>query len=329
MMFEQKRIFCSGGTGSWGQELTKQLLKQNPEHVIIYSRCEENQVNMQREFADDRLKFVIGDVRDKEALYDAMYGVDYVFHAAALKHVPICENQVSEAIKTNIDGTRNIIDCSIKHKVKKFINISTDKVVDPANLYGLTKSIAEKLTIQANCQTKDTDFIITRTGNVLGSNGSIVPYVIDQIITKNEVKITDKNMVRFFLTLNQAIELLFFAIENGRGGEIFVRDIPAFYVLDLIELLIENYGDKNTKIEISGIREGEKVNESLISEYEVKSMAVADYNLVPEYFKILPQLKTGRNYGLINGTKYDRIISEDRIESKEILKQLLKEGGLI
>jgi UDP-N-acetylglucosamine 4,6-dehydratase len=323
MMFEQKRIFISGGTGSWGQELTKQLLKQNPERIVIYSRCEENQVNMQREFADDRLKFVIGDVRDKEALYDAMYGVDYVFHAAALKHVPICENQVFEAIKTNIDGTRNIIDCSIKHKVKKFINISTDKVVNPANLYGLTKAIAEKLTIQANCQTKDTDFIVTRTGNVLGSNGSIVPYMIDQIKTKNKVKITDKNMVRFFLTLNQAIELLFYAIKNGKGGEIFVRDISAFKLIYLVELLIECYGNKDTEIEIIGIREGEKVNEALIAEYEVHKI------FDNEYYVIYPQLKTGREYnngepGRITGLK-----SIDNLEDKETLRQLLKEGGLI
>jgi FlaA1/EpsC-like NDP-sugar epimerase len=322
-MFEQKRIFISGGTGSWGQELTKQLLKQNPEQVTIYSRCEENQVNMQREFADDRLKFVIGDVRDKEALYDAMYGVGYVFHAAALKHVPVCENQVSEAIKTNIDGTRNIIDCSIKHKVKKFINISTDKVVDPANLYGLTKAIAEKLTIQANQRTKETDFIVTRTGNVLGSNGSIVPYMIDQIRTKNKVKVTDKNMVRFFLTLNQAIELLFFAMENGRGGEIFIKDIRAYKLIHLAELLIERYGNKDTEIEIIGIREGEKIDEALISEFE-------GYKTYKEgnYFIINPQVKTGREYK--KGVALCRgLWVRDRMTIKESLRKLLIEGGLI
>lgn len=140
MIFQDKKFLISGGTGSWGHELTKQLLIESPRHVIIYSRCEENQVNMQREFADDRLKFVIGDVRDKDALNEAMSGVDYVFHAAALKHVPVCEKQTAEAIKTNIIGTQNMIDCAIRNKVKKFINISTDKVVDPANLYGLTKA---------------------------------------------------------------------------------------------------------------------------------------------------------------------------------------------
>lgn len=328
MIFQDKKFFISGGTGSWGHELTKQLLIESPRQVIIYSRCEENQVNMQREFADERLKFVIGDVRDKDALNEAMSGVDYVFHAAALKHVPVCEKQTVEAIKTNIIGTQNMIDCAIRNKVKKFINISTDKVVDPANLYGLTKAIAEKITVQANCRTQDTDFIVTRTGNVLGSHGSIVPYMIDQIKTKNKVKVTDTKMVRFFLTLKQAIELLFYATENGIGGEIFVRDIPAFKIIDLAEILIERYGDSKTEIEIIGIREGEKVNEALISEHELPFTTITNF-VKNDYYKILPQINTGRNYGKLQIKCEDRLLSENRLSTKDKLRELLKEGGLI
>lgn len=316
-MFENKAIFISGGTGSWGQELTRQLLKQNPKRIVIYSRCEENQVDMQRTMADDRIQFVIGDVRDKEALNDAMFGVEYVFHAAALKHVPVCEAQGNEAIKTNILGTRNIIECSIKNKVKKFINISTDKVVDPANFYGLTKAIAEKLTIQANG--KGTIFMNTRTGNVLGSNGSIVPYMISQIKSGKNIKVTSDKMVRFFLTQEQAIELLFYAMMYGNAGNTIIRDISAYRIIDLAELLKERYGTKKTKIEICGIREGEKVNESLISDYELPKTIQIDY--IPVYYAI------GNEYNI--DTISEKITSENRLSTKEKLKELLKSGGLI
>ena len=324
MMFEGKKIFISGGTGSWGQELTKQLLKQNPEQVIIYSRGEGSQVEMERAFCDSRIKFNIGDVRDYGALYEAMGGVDYVFHAAALKHVPICENQISEALKTNVDGTKNMIDCAISHKVKKFIDISTDKVVDPANLYGMTKAIAEKLTIQANCRTKDTDFIVTRTGNVLGSNGSIVPFMIDSIRKNNAVTVTDRNMVRFFITLPTAIDLLFHAIERGKGGEIFVKDIEAFYITNLASLLVERYGNKDTAIMFSDIRDGEKTNEALISEHEGMRTYRHD-----DYLIIYPQLKTGREYGGRLRSLGMGLKSKYRMSTQVRLKELLIEGGLI
>lgn len=323
-MFTGKKIAISGGTGSWGQELTRQLLKQNPSEIIIYSRGEGSQVEMERAFCDSRITFVIGDIRDRGALFEAMRSVDYVFHAAALKHVPICENQIQEALKTNIDGTINMIDCAIKHKVKKFIDISTDKVVDAANLYGMTKAVAEKLTIQANCKTKDTDFIVARTGNVLGSTGSVVPYMIDQIRVNNKIKVTTRDMVRFFLTLEQAIELLFYAIKKGKGGEVFVRDIPAFYILDLAEILVERYGNKETEIELCGMREGEKIGEALISEHEVSRTYKHG-----EYYVIYPMLKTGREYGGKLKVETKGLISDDRISTKEHLKQLLKDGGLI
>ena len=208
-MFTDKTILITGGTGSWGRELTKQLLEfYQPSKVIIFSRGEISQVDMLRKFNDKRLEFVIGDVRDKDAVDAVMRrGVDYVYHLAALKHVPICENQPQEAVQTNITGTKNLINSSILYGVKKFIDVSTDKAVSPINLYGYTKGVGERLSIQANCLTKDTEFICIRGGNVLGTNGSVVPYIIDQIKT-GEVFITDSRMTRFFLTLSQAINLL-------------------------------------------------------------------------------------------------------------------------
>lgn len=323
-MFKDSRVFVSGGTGSWGQELTKQLLKKGVGQIIIYSRSESPQVEMERAFGDSRIKYVIGDVRDERALSEAMRGADYVFHAAALKHVPICENQMYEALKTNVLGTQNMIDCAIQNKVKKFVNISTDKVVDPANLYGLTKAVAEKLTIQANCRTKDTDFIVTRTGNVLGSHGSIVPFMIDQIRKYNLIKVTDVDMCRFFLTLPQAIEMLFYAVENGQGGEIIVRDIEAFYITNLATLLQERYGNSETGIQFTGIREGEKIDEALIADHEgLRTYKSGDY------YTIYPQIKIGREYRKEGKPLGMGLWVKDRISTRERLKELLTEGGLI
>ena len=179
-MFKDKTILIDGGSGSWGNELTTQLLEKEPKKIIIFSRGELAQVNMERKFRNNIIEYVIGDIRDADAV-DRLFqrGIDYVFHLAALKHVPVCENQPQEAIKTNINGTINLINAAIKYKVKKFIDVSTDKAVAPTNLYGMTKSVGEKLTIQANNLTNDTDFVCIRGGNVLGSNGSVVPFFID------------------------------------------------------------------------------------------------------------------------------------------------------
>ncbi len=219
-MFENSNVMISGGSGSWGNELTKQLLNKNVRSVTIFSRGELAQVIMQRKFNDLRVKFVIGDVRDAEAV-DRLFagsGFDYVFHLAALKHVPVCENQPQEAIKTNITGTINLVNSAIRYKVKKFVDVSTDKAVSPNNLYGFTKAIGEKLVIQANSLTNVTDFVCIRAGNVLGSNGSVVPLFIDQITNTNNLTVTSRHMTRYFLTLSDAIGLLFHASEASVGG---------------------------------------------------------------------------------------------------------------
>jgi len=332
-MFTDKTILITGGTGSWGRELTRQLLEKNPRKVIIFSRGEISQVDMLRKFNDPILDFVIGDVRDKESVNGVMRrDVDYVFHLAALKHVPICENQPQEAIETNIIGTKNLINSSIIHGVKKFIDVSTDKAVSPINLYGFTKGVGERLSIQANCLTKDTEFICIRGGNVLGTNGSVIPYIIEQIKARKEVIITDSKMTRFFLTLPQAIKLLFQASEVGIGGETYVMNMPSFYIKDLVGVLVDFYGDDTVKIREIGAREGEKIHEVLISEQEVGRTKYVNNN----YFVIYPQLTTGRTYFHIWDTPEFSVepqlmshglSSADNLKDMDYLRELLKEGG--
>ena len=328
-MFKDKTILIDGGSGSWGNELTTQLLEKEPKKIIIFSRGELAQVVMQRKFTNDVVEYVIGDIRDADAV-DRLFqrGIDIVFHLAALKHVSVCENQPQEAIKTNINGTINLINSAIKYKVQKFIDVSTDKAVAPTNLYGMTKSVGEKLTIQANNLTTDTDFVCVRGGNVLGSNGSVVPYFIDQIKNNNKVTITDKTMTRFFLTLPEAISLLFQAVENSVGGETFVMNMPSFYIRNLAEVLIIHYGDNTTIIEEIGIREGEKIDEVLISEHE----SAVSYKYNKDYYVILPTIKINKDYSHLEGSQkvtFKTFSSADNLHSNEFLYDLLSKGGFL
>lgn len=322
-----KTILVIGGSGSWGRELTRQLLQKGVKKIIIFSRGEISQVNMEREFNSSLVEYVIGDVRDIKAV-DMVFskGIDYVIHLAALKHVPICENQPREAIYTNIIGVMNVIDAVIRFKIKKYIDVSTDKAAEPANTYGLTKSIAERLTIQANCQTKDSDFICIRSGNVLGTSGSVVPLIIRQIETKNEVTITNSEMTRFFYPLPQAISLLLFAVENGIGGAIYVINMPSFYLKDMIKILVNFYGNKDTKINEIGAREGEKIHEVLITQHEViRTKKFGDY------YAILPQLKIDRDYPLWQSADLPitGFSSLDNLKNELYLQDMLKKGGLL
>lgn len=328
-MFKDKTILITGGTGSWGNELTKQLLEKDPGKIVIYSRGELAQVEMQRKFAGYQIEYIIGDVRDASAV-DRLFSrdIDIVFHLAALKHVPVCENQPQEAIKTNIDGTTNLINAAIKYSIEKFIDVSTDKAVAPTNLYGFTKAVGEKLAIQANNLTKNTDFVCIRGGNVLGSNGSVVPLFINQIKIKNQITVTDGTMTRYFLTLSQAIHLLFQAAEESVGGETYVMNMPSFYISDVAKTLIEHYGNKETTIEEIGIREGEKADEELISKHEAKRA----YKFNDDYYVILPDIHIDRDYRYVKGLekfKGQSFSSSDEVKDVEYLKGLLDKGGFL
>ncbi|CAM4348415.1 MAG: polysaccharide biosynthesis protein [Paenibacillus macerans] len=327
-MFENKRILVTGGTGSWGHELIQQLLPQHPREVIIYSRSESAQVAMNRQFEDHRLSFCIGDIRDKEALSTACQGVDYVFHLAALKHVPVCEDQPYEALKTNVIGTQNVIEAALENDVDKVIYISTDKAANPSNFYGMTKAIGEKLIVYANLLRGRTRFVTVRGGNVLGTNGSVVHLFKDQIRQKGEVSITDMNMTRFFLTLPDAISLLFKASIESVGGEIFVMTMPTCRIVDLAEVLIEDSGLPDVKLVERGIRPGEKIHEILMSEFESLSTVVYD----EQYLVILPTInmpELKERYKHCPPVSFTSFSSADNLMSKEEIRNILRRGGFL
>ncbi len=265
-MLNNKSILITGGTGTFGKAFTKYVLdRYEPKKIVIYSRDEFKQFIMQNEFAKykDKLRFFIGDVRDRDRLARAFEGVDYVIHAAALKQVPACEYNPAEAIKTNINGAQNVIDAALDKGIKKVVALSTDKAVNPVNLYGGTKLVSDKLFIAANAYagSKDTCFSIVRYGNVAGSRGSVIPFF--QNIIENgalELPITDYRMTRFWISLEQGVELVIKALEEARGGETFISKIPSFKVTDLAEAMLP--GCKMPEV---GIREGEKLHEIMVT----------------------------------------------------------------
>jgi|TARA_B110000263_G_C15299784_1_gene507370 UDP-N-acetylglucosamine 4,6-dehydratase len=268
-MFNGKNILITGGTGSFGREFCQHVLSQyDPNRLIVLSRDELKQFEMKQQFPNEKLRFFIGDVRDKDRLERAMKGVDYVVHAAALKQVPACEYNPIEAIKTNIYGAQNVIDAAINQGVSKVIALSTDKAVNPINLYGATKLCAEKLFVQANSYSgsNGTRFGCVRYGNVVGSRGSVIPLFKKQKET-GTLTVTDERMTRFWLTLDQGVEFVLNSLEDLQGGEVFIPKIPSMKVIDLAKAI-----SPECDIEIIGIRPGEKLNEVLISRDESSSV---------------------------------------------------------
>ncbi|MDA7027835.1 polysaccharide biosynthesis protein [Bacillus sp. CLL-7-23] len=327
-MFENKVIFITGGTGSWGHELILQLLALNPKKIIVFSRNEDRQVRMRRLIENQRLTFLIGDIRDRTALIAGLKGVDYVFHLAALKHVPVCEEQPLEALKTNVTGTENVIEAAIKNGVKKVINVSTDKAADPVNFYGMTKAIGEKLIIYANHLNSDTAFICVRGGNVLGSSGSVLQLFKDQIKQKNRVLITDKRMTRFFITKEKTIQQLLKAAETGYGGETFILNSPACKVMDIAEILLETYGNERSSSIESGARPGEKLHEVLISAHECQhTVTHTDDLLVVLPSIMIPELN--EQYADSKPLQTKKLSSEDFLISKDEVRNMLTKGGFL
>ena len=319
----------TGGTGSWGYELVRQLLTYNPKEIRIFSRNESNQFTMKQEFDNNpKLNFVIGDIKERDSLIEACQDVDYVYHLAALKHVPVCEDQPLEALKTNVNGTQNVIDAAIICNVHRVIYISTDKASNPANFYGLSKAMGERLIIHANTLNTKTRFVCIRGGNVLGTNGSVIHVFKKQIQEKGKIGITDMNMTRFFLTLEDAIKLVFKATFESIGGEIFVMKMPTCKIIDLADVLIEASNKENINIEVLGIRPGEKIHELLLSEYE-STMTIA-YD--DEYFVILPPIHIEglkEHYSEYKPVDLIDYNSSKELISKDEIKKMLIDGGFI
>ncbi len=266
-IFDDKIILITGGTGSFGNKFTEILLSEHdPESVRIYSRGELLQMEMQNRFDDPRLRFLIGDVRDRDRLYRATSGVDIIVHAAALKHVPACEYNPIEAVRTNVDGSVNVIDAAIDNSVDKIMAISTDKAVHPVNLYGATKMVAEKLFTQGNAYTgeKKIGFSCVRYGNVIGSRGSVIPLFKEQKMN-GKITITDDRMTRFWITLEQGVRFVMDCIARMKGGETFVPKIPSMSVIDLAKVIAPDAERK-----VVGIRSGEKLHEILLTEDEAR-----------------------------------------------------------
>ncbi|TLZ43407.1 MAG: UDP-N-acetylglucosamine 4,6-dehydratase (inverting) [Methanobacteriota archaeon] len=265
MAVDDLTILVTGGTGSFGQKFTELVLADHrPKAIRIYSRDEWKQVQMQTRFNDPRLRFLIGDVRDRNRLSRAMNGVDVVIHAAALKQVPVAEYNPIEAVRTNIEGAVNVIDAAIDNGVSKVLALSSDKAVHPVNLYGATKLVAEKLIVQANSYSgpRKTRFSVVRYGNVIGSRGSVVPVFRDQA-RAGTLMLTDERMTRFWITQEQAVRFILGSLNRMQGGEIFVPKIPSMRVADLARAIAPD-----AKRKVTGIRPGEKLHETLLTEEE-------------------------------------------------------------
>jgi UDP-N-acetylglucosamine 4,6-dehydratase/5-epimerase len=290
--FKDRILLITGGTGSFGNAVLNRYLDSGLKEIRIFSRDEKKQDDMRHFFSDERIKYYIGDVRDYESIAGAMEGVDYVFHAAALKQVPSCEFYPMEAVKTNVIGADNVLEAAIQKKVKRVVVLSTDKAVYPINAMGMSKALMEKLAVakSRNIKNDDTIFCITRYGNVMASRGSVIPLFIEQILAGKSITITDPEMTRFLLHLNEAVELVMYAFENGMQGDIFVKKAPASTIRDLAEALVDLLGARNA-IKTIGTRHGEKLFETLVSREEMARAESLD-----GYFRV-PSDSRDLNYG--------------------------------
>ena len=334
-MFEDKTILITGGTGSLGQALTYRLLEKGVKTIRIFSRNENKQIEMESKFNDNRLRFLLGDIRDKERLVRATEGVDIVFHAAALKHVPKIEYNPFESIKTNVIGSQNVIDACLEANVKKAICIGTDKAVSPLNTYGATKLLMEKLFVTANNYLDPkkhvTKFIAVRYGNVLGSSGSVVPKFIEQIKNKKKITITDKQMTRFSITMSEALDFILKSAEYGQGSEIFVPKIRAYTISEIknsLTEILDDYGEEEI-----GIRPGEKLHETLINTEEIRySWEYQDVYMItnPLYPMFHPTIIDETYPGIKKIDKFEKYSSDlvDKIQKDE-LKKIIEESNLL
>lgn len=334
-MFKDKTILITGGTGSLGQALTKRLLEMDVRAVRIFSRNESRQIQMESKFQDERLRFLIGDVRDYQRLEMALEDVDIVFHTAALKHVPKIEYNPFESIKTNVIGSQNVIDACLKRNVERAVCIGTDKAVSPLNTYGSTKLLMEKLFVAANNylnrEKYRTIFLAVRYGNVLGSSGSVIPKFIEQIKANKPVTITDPKMTRFSITMNEALDFILNSVKIAKGSEIFVPKLRAYNIVDVKNALTELLSDTSEKI--MGIRTGEKLHETLINEDEIRySWDLKNmYMIASPLYTLFNDKNIKESYqGIKKIEEMQKYSSDlaDKISMKD-LKTIIKNAGLL
>ena len=331
-VFEGKKILITGGTGSLGNALTSRLLNYDVDTIRIFSRNENKQFAMESKFNDDRLRFLLGDVRDYPRLVRAMEDIDIVFHAAALKHVPVIEYNPFEAIKTNVIGSQNVIDACLKENVEKAVAIGTDKAVSPLNTYGATKLLMEKLFVTASNYLKkerhQTKFFALRYGNVLGSSGSVIPKFVKQIKNKEKITITDPNMTRFSISMDEALDFILTATEIAKGSEIFIPKLRAYTIKDIKDVLFELL--QKTDEENIGIREGEKLNEILINSDEIR------YTWEYENMYMLLNPSAQKHISLDEFPNKNRVTNMDDYNSgsvekipKDEMKKIIIDSGLL
>jgi len=290
-MFNNKILLITGGTGSFGNAVLRRFLDSGVSEIRIFSRDEKKQDDMRKDYSSQKLKFYIGDVRDSDSVRTAMRGVDYVFHAAALKQVPSCEFYPLQAVKTNVIGTENVLEAAVSLGVKRVICLSTDKAVYPINAMGISKAMMEKVAVAKSRESELTTICVTRYGNVMASRGSVIPLFVEQIRAGKELTITDPSMTRFMMTLDDAVDLVLYAFEYGTPGDIFVQKAPAATIETLMLALTDLMGVPDHPINVIGTRHGEKLFEALLSREEM--VAAQD---LKGYFRIPPDLRD-LNYG--------------------------------
>ncbi|UPH70234.1 polysaccharide biosynthesis protein [Abyssibius alkaniclasticus] len=290
-MFTDKSLLITGGTGSFGNAVLRRFLDSDLREIRIFSRDEKKQDDMRKKYKSDKLKFYIGDVRDFQSVLNAVRGVDFIYHAAALKQVPSCEFYPLEAVKTNVLGTENVLEAAVQAGVERVVCLSTDKAVYPINAMGISKAMMEKVIVAKSRSSNDTVISATRYGNVMASRGSVIPLFVNQIRAGKPITITDPSMTRFMMTLDDAVDLVIFAFENGRAGEIFVQKAPAATIKTLAKALTDLLGAPEHRIDIIGTRHGEKLFEALLSREEM--VAAQDLG---DYYRVPPDLRD-LNYG--------------------------------
>jgi len=323
-MLNNKIILITGGTGSFGSTFLSKIAAYNPKEIRILSRDEKKQDDLRKKFSDTRIKFFIGDVRDINSIKYAIKGCNYIFHAAALKQVPSCEFFPIEAVKTNVNGTYNVVTTAIRYKVDKVVCLSTDKACYPINAMGISKAMMEKVALAESRNSDHTKVCVTRYGNVMASRGSVIPLFINQIKNEKPLTITSSEMTRFLMSLDEAVDLVLYALENGNNGDLFVQKSPASSVGDLAKSLIKLFNSKS-KIKNIGIRHGEKLHETLLTSEEFSKSEEFD-----NYFKV-PLDSRDLNYSIKSEKENEIKLDNDynslktkQLNVDEIISKLLE-----